>query len=138
VAGAEFYIEGLDDFRKALRKVDSSYGKRIGQINKRAGEKVARDASSRYAQHYTPRSGRAQRTIKASAAQRQAQVKIGAARAPYVVGQEFGSNRYPQFAPGTGKQGRFLYPAVREETPKLVDEYLKELDDVAREAFPGG
>lgn len=138
MAVSEIRIEGLDDFRKGLGKVDKELGKRLGQINKRAGEKVAADATSRYSRHYTPRTGSAQRTIKASAAQRAAKIKIGAAKVPYVVAQEFGSNRYPQFAPSTGNEGRFLYPAVRAETPKLVDEYLKELDDLAGEAFPRG
>ena len=141
----EVAIPGLTAYRRGLNKIDKSYGKRIGQINKRAAQKVASNAASRYSALHTRISGRGVKSIRASAAQAAARVKIGSARTPYIVGQEFGSNKYPQFRPwsgqmpgGKGSVGKFLYPAVREETPDLIDAYLKELDDLAREAYPNG
>lgn len=143
MANETIRVEGLDDFRRALRKVDGALGKKIGQINKAAGQKVVAAARSAYGQHYRARRGRVPASIRASAAQSAAKITIGRATVPYALGQEFGSNRHPQFAPwtgpapgGRGSRGRFFYPAIREESPKLVDDYLKVLDDVAREAFP--
>lgn len=151
-------IDGLDDFRKGLRKIDGALGKRIGQINKATGEKVASKARANYSNFYTARRGRVPKSIKASASQREVKISLGRETVLYALGQEFGSNRAKpnkradnnpgspyssarQFfpwagaVPGGGK-GRFFYPAIREETPGLVKDYLKALDDVAREAFP--
>ena len=137
-------IDGLDDFRKGLRKIDGALGKRIGQINKATGEKVASKARATYSNFYTTRKGRVPKSIKSSAAQREVKISLGRESVPYALGQEFGSNKYRQFFPWTGPSskggsaGRFFYPTIREETPGLVKEYLEALDDVGKEAFPRG
>ena len=69
---------------------------------------------------------------------RSAGIRYGGARLAHAMGQEWGSNRYKQFAPWTGGEGRFVYPTVAEETPKLIAEYGKVLIGVARAAFPEG
>ena len=144
MADESIRIEGLNDFRKGLRKIDGALGKRIGQINKATGEKVASKARSAYSNFYTVRRGRVPKSIRASAAQSSVKLTLGRESVPYALGQEFGSNKYRQFspwagaAPGGGGKGRFFYPTIREETPGLVKEYLEALDDVAKGAFPRG
>jgi hypothetical protein len=129
-------VEGLDQYRRGLRRAGPEYPKRLAKVNKEAGERVARGAQSRYRNRYEQHSGRGVASIRSLAQQAGAKVRIGSARVPYMLGQEFGSNRYRQFAPHVGRAGRFLFPTIREEMPKLVDEYLEELDDIAREAYP--
>jgi hypothetical protein len=142
VADETIRIDGLTDFRRALGKIDRALGKRIGQINKATGEKVASKARAAYSNFYTTRRGRVPKSIKSSAAQREVKISLGRESVPYALGQEFGSNKHRQFFPWTGPSskggsaGRFFYPAIREETPGLVDDYLKALDEVAREAYP--
>lgn len=138
-------IHGLNEFRRALNRVDRQLGRQIGQVNKRLGERVAVNARARYARHYSVRRGRVPRSIRASASQTKMQVKIGRKTVPYALGQEFGSDRFRQFRPWTGKgpggkgsHGRFFYPAIREETEGIRRDYLDELDKVVREAFPNG
>jgi len=43
---------------------------------------------------------------------------------------------YPQFAPFTSRQGRFLYPVIREAVPGMVEEYYELLDSALEAAFP--
>lgn len=138
-------VDGLSDFRRGLSRANRDLGKKVGQANKALGERVVGNARSRYARHYTVRTGRTQRSIRASASQTRAQVKLGTQRTPWALGQEFGSDRLPRFRPWTGKapggkgsHGRFFYPAIREESEGIKQDYLKVLDTVVREAFPGG
>lgn len=142
---AEVRIEGLVDFRRALKSLGGEYPKRIGQINKRAGESIAREAATRYGRVFTSRTGRAQRAIKSRAQQRSAVVSSGSPslfkgangwKVPF--GQEFGGEAKKFGGSHTGTTGRFLYPSARDKTPEIVDAYLEELDDLAGEAFPRG
>ena len=55
-----------------------------------------------------------------------AAVKIGGARFPFALGAEFGSKRFRQFEPWRGAgatAGYFMWPAIREEIPKLIAAY---------------
>ena len=127
-------VEGLDEFRKAMRELGPEYSKELGQLNKRAAETVASTAQRNYEALHPSRTGRHRAGIRAMAAAKRAQVAIGGARAPGLVGQEFGSKRFPQFPPA-GK-GNFLYPAIWEERPKLEERYLELLGELAKKAFP--
>ena len=54
-------------------------------------------------------------------------------------GSEFGSNASPQFGkPHLGRTGYFLYPAVRDLSGFITDEYLDALDDVLTKAARKG
>ena len=138
-------IEGLNEFRRGLTRANRDVGKKIGQANKRLGERVVQGARVRYAQNYTVRSGRTQRSLRASASQSRVQVKLGGPKAPWALGQEFGSDRYRQFSPWAGKapggkggHGKFLYPEIREQMDGIRTDYLDILDEATREAFPNG
>ena len=130
-----FEIEGLDDFRRDLRRLSKDAPKAMTRAGKRAAQLVAPRVQAAYARRYRQRSGRGARSIRAVATQRGAGVRIGGARAPYVVGQEFGSNKYRQFAPwsgpsasGRGSAGKFLYPTIRGLDDEILAFYAKELD----------
>ena len=52
-------------------------------------------------------------------------------------GAEFGANRLKQFKPHTGREGRWLYPTVRENIEENAKAFQDILDDVAREFTKG-
>lgn len=147
-----FAIPGLRQFRNELRKMESSLPKELQRANKAFAERLVPAVRSEYAKHYPKpgrreqrrkRAGRTIDQVRARATQTTASIAIGGARYPHMLGQEFGSNRYKQFAPwtgsapgGRGSAGRFLFPTIREETPQLLDEYGEVMSSVAAGAFP--
>lgn len=126
-------VEGLDALRRDLRALDAALPKELQKLNKRAAETVAEQARASYTRRYRQQSGTGAGSIRALATQTKAQVALGSARAPYMLGQEFGSTRYQQFPPYNSGQGEFFYPAVREASSDLPDTYADLLDKLVRE-----
>lgn len=102
-------VEGLQKFSRALRQIDKDAPKQLRIIQNDAAELVATRAKPRVAR----RSGRAQRSIKASSTRTLSRVKGGGARQPYYPWLEFGGrvgkNRSIQRK--HIKSGRYIYPA---------------------------
>jgi hypothetical protein len=136
-------VEGLDEFRKALRNLGPDMQKKLGQANKEAADIVATSARSKAERlggvhrHVAP-------SIKASAAARQASVVLGGSRYPMAFGAEFGSIAFQQFPPWRGNQfqldasnvGYIVHPAAREKVDEVVDTYDAAIRRVAALAFP--
>ena len=142
--GMRVNVQGLREFRTAIRRVGPDMPKALQQENKAVAGEVAGQARAAYVSVYTSRSGRGAGSIRGLATQTRAQVAIGGARTPYMLGLEFGSNRFPQFRPwsgpaprGRGSRGKFLYPALRAALPGLVQRYAQAIDKVAARAFGG-
>lgn len=131
-------VEGLADFQRELRKLDSKLPRELRVANLKAAEVVASDARSRAASL----GGVARKTapsIKAAAEQRRSKVTLGGPRFPYALGAEFGSIQHTQFKPWTGSDsssGYFLYPAIRGTRDEFMDAYEDALDQLMRAAFP--
>jgi hypothetical protein len=135
-------VEGLDEFRKALKQLGPEWTKELGKANKEAGEIVAKGAVAKadslggVARHVAP-------SIKSSAQARQAVVSMGGASFPMALGAEFGAKRYPQFGPfrgnqweGDGGPGYVLDPTVKEKAAEFESVYLASIDRLAKRAFP--
>ena len=134
-------IEGLADLARELRQAGQDLPKRLRQANKEAVGPIVPLARRLYDRRYTSGSGKSRRSIRALASQRRAQVAIGRRSLPHLMGQEFGSNKYPQFPrhrTAKGQAGYFLSPAIREKEGEIRDRYLDVIDDLARGAFPRG
>ena len=123
---------GTEEFKRGIRPVLLKFARGVVPV-----------VQSRYDSHYPSVSGTGRASIRAGAGIDRASITIGSARAPYMIGQEFGSDRYSQFRPWTGKgergkgsRGRFLYPTLRSELPDLTGELMDALMDVAGRAFP--
>ena len=148
-------VAGLDDFRRQLRRLESEAGADGLSLLKEANHKVAsmvvNKAQARASSVGTMQS-RAASTLKAGRAQARATI-TGGARVPFFFGAEFGA--YPNFSrtrngrtflgfnqfqpwkkPGNGNTGYFLYPTMRAETRNIIEMYGKELDVIAKKAFP--
>lgn len=143
-------VEGLPEFRRALRKLGKELPKELKQIMKAAAERGVSRARRLYEgqyplQHSTRRStGRtASKGIRVASSQTGAGIRFGGARYPYLLGQEFGSNKWPQFRPwtgpgpgGAGSMGRAIYPAARAEADAAAGQAVRGFDRLARRAFP--
>jgi hypothetical protein len=127
-------VEGLAELRKELKRLDLS--KDLGQANRKVAQLVVDAAQGRAS---TRLERAAARSLSASSSTVGARVGLGGPRTPFAAGAEFGSKRFRQFQAwrGNGQQaGYFLYPAIRENTPRIVEVYGDEIDRVTRKAFP--
>lgn len=131
-------VEGLADFQRELRQLDSKLPRELTAANKKAAELVAEKARGKA----TSLGGVAAKTapsIKAAAEQRRSKINIGGARAPWALGAEFGGQGRPttmQFQPHRGRQGYFLYPTIRDTRDEFMDVYERAIDQLMRAAFP--
>lgn len=125
-------IDGLDQFVRSLKKLDADLPKalRIG-FNDAAGIIVDYGKA-----HMPRRTGRASATIRAASTRTAVRVKEGGRRAPYVPWLDFGgkvgrgkATKRPFY-----KEGRFLYPALRDRGDAIHEAIVKALLDTARGA----
>lgn len=149
-------VAGLDAFRRELRRLESEAGPQGLAMLKEANHKVASmvvtKAQARAAS-IGPMQSKAASTLRAGRQQARAVVSGGGSRAPFFGGAEFGSysnflrtrnNRsfigFNQFLPwkkpGNGNTGYFLFPTMKAETQNIIEMYAKELDKIAKDAFP--
>lgn len=147
-------IPGLREFRNELRRAEGDAPKLLQKENKAFAQRLVPEVQSEYRRHFPRpttkerrrsrrRSSRTVDNVRARATQTTAGIAIGGARVPHMLGQEFGSDRYAQFAPwtgpapgGRGSRGRFLFPVIREEAPKLVESYGEAVSAAFAAAYP--
>jgi hypothetical protein len=133
-------VRGLDQFRKELRQLDRSFGKELGQANKRAAEVVATAARAK-ALATGGVAAKAAPDIKTAAQQRAAKLVLDATRHGYAIGAFAGSKQYAQFKPWQGPEieegkGYAVGPAIVEKEDEFLNVYGNALEDLARRAFP--
>lgn len=150
-SGDSIRVDGLDGFRKELRKLDDAgLIEELKQANADVAELVIRSAKSRAS---TRMEQRAASTLKARRAQRAAEVSFGGAQAPFAAGAEFGAgqdmvrrsvngrtyrgyNQFKQWRGNDNGAGYFLYPAIRDETKAIVEMYGDAIEKITSKAFP--
>ena len=130
---------GLVEMRKAMRNLGREYRRAFDRELRRIGRPIADDAKRRYRARYPRRRGGrgSQRGIRSSARRGSSTVSLGSARYPYLLGQEWGSNRYPQF-PERRTDGHFFWPAIEQGGDEVYDRLLTLVDQANRLAFPEG
>lgn len=144
VAARLMRVEGLDEFRTALRVAYAEYP----DAASRASYEVARTIAARARGRAGARGGVARKaavSLRASRTTTGGALTAGGARAPYFWGAEFGATRYRRFDTWRGNQwrgwaggpGYFLHPTIRDEARDLIRRYIESVDaDVHRRAFP--
>jgi len=141
----QVYLVGLHEFVRDVRKVDKQFPRDIARAMRKAAKRAEvlsrRKYTTRYQSGASGRSTRSVKGIAAFAGSREAGLKFGDDRRPWLIGQEFGSNRYQQFRPWTGKGpggkgswGRFVWPAIRDVMDDASDDLLDDLMAVYRGA----
>lgn len=135
VADFAIRVEGGAKLRKGIKTLadPEEYQTRLRLINKSAAQTVA-DTGRGYAATRTRMGGRAVASIKATAGQASSKVQ-GGNGISYFAGFNFGSTgRYMQFFP-KGHPDHALYTALKDKRPEILERYVSELDDLARDAF---
>lgn len=151
-------VDGLVDLQRALRQIDATLPRQLRTVHKSIADRIAAKGQANAAALGPMEAAAAKAGLRARAEQRGAYIVLRAtARAPFVMGAEFGAYQdkerrraggtyvgYRQFVAWTGNQhdpgaggsdggpGRFMYPAVRSEGQKIVDQYLEQLDALLR------
>jgi hypothetical protein len=129
---AHVQITGIRELQKALRQMDSDLPKQLRVALNNAGQIVVNYAQPRVAK----RSGRAAGSIKLRSSQREAKIAAGGRRAPYFPWLDYGGyagrgkRNYRQFR----KEGRYIYPAVRENQTKIQAALQEELSKLISNA----
>lgn len=125
-------IQGLSEFNRGLRKLDSDAPKGI----RIALNSVSELLVSKTQPKIPRRSGAAAASLKAKSTRTSARVSVGGRRARYYPWLDFGGktgiNRSvdrPFYS-----EGRYLYPTLREIRPDIEKALVAALTDVARSA----
>jgi hypothetical protein len=131
-------VEGLAQLSRALKELGPDFSRELRLTNKSVADMVADDARAAaysiggVAAHVAP-------GIKSTAGIRSAGVSFGGSAYPMAGGAEFGSIKYPQFAPyrGSGSDaGYFVYPSIREDASEIADKYIDAVNVVIERNFP--
>jgi hypothetical protein len=123
-------VQGLAEFRRALRQVDGEAAKALRLVHNRAADAVVQWAAPRVPQ----RSGKASRSIRATSPQLTSKVTGGGARVPYYGWADFGGrvgrkrSVHRAFLPG----GRYIYPGYEHERDRVQDELEQGVREIAR------
>ena len=113
---SDFRVEvpRLRSLRKDMRRLKRDIDKDLKKEIRSQMKPIVMDARGRYDKHYTRRSGRSRRSIRASVTKSKV-VLYGDSRRTkaHMSGQEWGSIRSKQFG-SRQAEGRFFWPAVRD------------------------
>lgn len=125
-------VEGLKEFSRSLKALDSELPKALRLGLNDAANVVVKEAKPRVAR----RSGRAAGTVRAQSTRTLARVSGGGGRAPYYPWLDFGGRvgrRHSVRRPFLPK-GRYIYAAYDRRKGEFVDHLRNSLVDVARQA----
>jgi HK97 gp10 family phage protein len=121
MAKPQVQVEGLDDLRKNLRKLDKDLAKGLTKIHKALAEPVADKARARAPR----RTGKLAGSVKPSGTQRAALIRAGVGLKPYNYAgiSEYGG--YPGAYPGHP----FMIPTIEAESDRIILEYEDMIHD---------
>lgn len=102
-------IEGLNEFRRSLKKLDDDLPKALRLALNEAADLVVGEAKPRI----PTRSGRARRSVRMASTRTAVRVRGGGKRAPYYPWLDFGGRVGPKRSIERAfiKEGRYLYDA---------------------------
>lgn len=135
-AGNAISVDGLTQFRNAVKNLDKDVAKQFRKDLKSVAEVVAADARSRM----PVVTGAAQASVKASTSGSYVQVRGGGDSAPYYPWLDFGGLLRPtggrrNYIKRTHlKKGRYLYPTIDEHRAELVTKAEQAVRTAARSA----
>lgn len=137
-------IEGLTQFRQALKVAGDRFPEQMRAANFEAASKIVEFAKAEAETVSIRTPTKAAKSLRASKAVSYSSIRGGGPAFPYFYGAEFGAKRYHQFLPWRGNQwtgwdsgvGYFLHPAIRKEGRQVVADYMHKIDVLTRMAFP--
>jgi Bacteriophage HK97-gp10, putative tail-component len=129
------HVEGLKEFRAALRDADRVLGIELRKALNEAGDIIVRDVQP----DLPRRTGRLAVSLKAQSTQREGRVVLGSARVPYAGWIEFGGRIVQhsrqriierEFIP----RGRWLFPSAERNRGRIINVMDGKVDELARRA----
>ena len=110
-------VVGLAQLSKSLRKVSADAPKALRVAINGVADQLVRLIRPRIPR----RSGRAAGSLKASSTRTAARIGVGGSRAPYVPWLDFGgrTGRNRSVQRDFLKEGRYVYPTLKDERPKI-------------------
>lgn len=120
-------------FRKELRAAMAAMKPKLVEASALAADWSSEQIRKRYNALHTRRSGAGVGSIRVLG---NTAVAFGSQRAPYMLGQNFGSTRYKQF-PARVDPDHFAFSVVRAGTPTIQKMYDAAIEDVMEEPFNG-
>lgn len=141
------FTPGLAAFNADLRFFETGVSRSVQPILRRFADRFGERVRERYAGRHATSASVNAGGIRGTASQRVAKLVLDGDRFPFLLGQEFGSDKYQQFPAwsgtlegqfGGGSRGYFFFPAIREELPEFTDDLADMVDDLSRRAFPEG
>ena len=122
-------VDGLKAFQRNLKALDDGLPKGL----RKALNTIADDVIALARPLIPHRSGRAAASLKASSTAKAVRVKEGSARAPYMPWLEFGGavGRGDSVKRARVKGGRYLYPALGKDRPRIEAMLTTMLQDFA-------
>lgn len=127
-----FKIEGLAEFNRALKKLDSDLPKVLRLAHNEAAQLIVD-----YVKPRMPRkSGRAAGTVKARSTRTETRIQEGSKAVPYVPWLDFGGRVGPKRSVHRPfmKEGRYMYKALGANYDEFAKLLTEKLIDVARQA----
>ncbi len=125
-------VDGLDQFRRALKKLDGNLGKML-RVSLNSASNLIIDK----ARPLIPRlTGRAAKSLKARSSQNTVRIAVGGKAAPYYPWLDYGGNvgkgdsAHREFI----AEGRYLYPTLGRHRAEFEAVLQAGLADVARAA----
>lgn len=129
---ASITVNGLRELQKALKAAEDATPKML-RIALNDVSAVVLD----YARPQVPtRSGRAKGSMKARSTQREARISAGGSRAPWYPWLDFGGHvgREGSVVRPFYKEGRYIYPTLRQRHPEILEAMAAALAGVVRDA----
>ena len=128
--GTSQAVSGVEEFARALKAMSPAVRRELDKKNRVIGSTVVAKGKG-------AASGVGRQQAAAAESMRATSARGGIAiRLPNVqgfeLGAEYGAKQYPQFPPWRGNQftdsgsgpGYFMQPTIRQESPRIVGEYL--------------
>lgn len=128
-------IEGLNEFRRNLKRMDSDLAKKIRLAGNVAAKLVVNEAKPRVPSG-PGIGGHAASSIKAASTSKAARISAGGAKYPYYPWLDFGGRvgKNKSIHRPFLKRGRYIWASYAELQPEIEDVLLQELNDLARSA----
>lgn len=132
---APIKVDGLKQFQRNLKTLSPELAKTL----RKTLNVIADDVVQLATPHIPRRSGRAAGSLRAASTQTGSRVRGGSARAPYYPWLEFGGaiGRRDHTIRKHEKGGRYLFPALARERPRIEQKLNALLEEIADEVTSG-
>lgn len=134
-------VENLAAFRRGLKNIDAELPRMLRREMKAVGERIASDARNQV----PVVTGKARKSVTAGTSGATAFLRAGGSRAPYYAWLDFGGGipnkrnrrgKPPRVSRPFEREGRWLFPTVKRNRRRIIQESTDAFERVANKALP--